>query len=144
MTQGIPDVEPLIFEQGTVKDLAAIGAWVERCCDGCGLDARTAYHIKLAVDEGCANVFEHGYRGRPGRIELECQRDALWLTIRIRDWGVVFDPESVDLPDTQVPLESRRIGGLGIYLMHQVMDRVTYDFDVEHGNTLTLAKRRPA
>jgi serine/threonine-protein kinase RsbW len=43
-------------------------------------------------------------------------------------------------PDLLSPLEERQIGGLGIYLMTRMMDEVTFDFDPDTGNLLTMVK----
>lgn len=135
-------VERLVIPLGTVRDLARIGAWTEACCAECGITGQAAYHVQLAVDEACANVFEHGYEGQPGPIQLEADGSAEALTIWIRDWGHSFDPASISKPNPATPLEERAIGGLGIYLIHQVMDEVVYHFDVGNGNKLKLVKRK--
>lgn len=135
-------MERLVIPLGTTRDLARIGGWVEACCVECQLEERAAYHVQLAVDEACANVFEHGYSGQPGPIQLEATYEANELTIWIRDWGHSFDPATISLPDPAASLNERPIGGLGIYLMHRVMDEVLYQFDVGNGNRLKMVKRK--
>jgi serine/threonine-protein kinase RsbW len=61
------------------------------------------------------------------------------LRIGLHDRGRPFDPTQVAPPDMNVPLEERPVGGLGMHLMHQLMDEVTYSFTPE-GNTLTMTK----
>ncbi len=133
-------VEPLVIPAGTIHDLARIGAWAEACCQECGIAGQAAYHIQLAVDEACANVFVHGYQGKPGPIQLEAAGSADALTISIRDWGRSFDPNSVPFPNPVTPIEERAVGGLGIYVIHKVMDEVVYESDSGKGNVLKLVK----
>ena len=107
-----------------------------------GLDKRTLYEIQLAVDEACANVADHAYRGEePGDMEVSCYLENQLFTIRVRDWGRGFDPENVVVPDVDAPLEERTLGGLGLFIVRQVMDYVQFTVDPETGNELKMAKR---
>jgi anti-sigma regulatory factor (Ser/Thr protein kinase) len=107
-----------------------------------GIDGHTLYQIQLAVDEACANVVQHAYEGmEPGDMEVSCCLDDQALRIRVRDWGRGFDPEDVPEPDVDAPLEERCLGGLGLFLMKQAMDRVDYELDPVLGNELTMTKR---
>jgi len=110
-----------------------------------GLEDPLLYQIQLAVDEACANVVEHAYRDmEAGDMELLCSMGDGTFTIRVRDWGRGFDPEAVEVPDVEAPLEERNLGGLGLFLVRQVMDSVQFNFDAERGNELVLVKRLPS
>jgi anti-sigma regulatory factor (Ser/Thr protein kinase) len=137
-------VERLVIPLGTTRDLARIGSWTDACCAECDITGQAAYHVQLAVDEACANIFEHGYAGHPGPIQLEAEGTDDALTIWIRDWGQSFDPGISAAPNPATSIQERAIGGLGIFLMNRVMDEVTYHFDVGTGNSLKLVKKRPA
>ena len=128
------------LEQGNFKDLALIADFVDTVCEGCIRDSRTLYHIKMAVDEACTNVFEHGYAGE-GPLEIEASCNSTRIRFRIRDWGATFDPTAVGSPDPSLSLEDRPLGGLGMHLMRQVMDHIEYSFDEEKGNCLLLEKQ---
>ena len=62
------------------------------------------------------------------------------VVITLRDHGRLFAPEEVLAPDMSVPLTKRRVGGLGMHLMYQLMDEVQFDF-TEDSNTLVMVKR---
>jgi len=106
-----------------------------------GLDSSTAYDLLLAVDEACTNVVQHAYGGEGGRIELEIEATGEGVRVTLCDWGQPFDPHSIPDPDVTAPLEQRPLGGLGLFLMRQTMDKVRFDFDPEKGNRLTMLKR---
>ena len=109
-----------------------------------GLEDRLLYQIQLAVDEACANVVEHAYRGlEAGDMELVCSLSGGAFTVRVRDWGRAFDPSSVEVPDIEAPLEERNLGGLGLFLVRQMMDAIKFHFDAERGNELVMVKRLP-
>jgi serine/threonine-protein kinase RsbW len=106
------------------------------------LDERTLYQVQLAVDEACANVVNHAYQGmEPGEMEIVCSLDDFGLSIRIRDWGSGFEVDEVSDPDVDAPLEERILGGLGLYLIRQVMDLVEYRRGSEGCNELVMTKR---
>lgn len=118
---------------------------VRRLAESAGFDQGALYEIQLAVDEVCANVVQHAYRdAEPGYMEISCFLEDQMLTIRVRDWGWGFDPDGVEVPDIEAPLEERTLGGLGLFIIRSVMDRVTFAFDPELGNELTMSKRLEA
>ena len=73
-------------------------------------------------------------------MDVEIERDDDCITIRLKDGGKPFNPLEREMPDTTLPLEERRIGGLGIFLTIKKMDEVTYDY-VDHMNILTIKKK---
>ena len=123
------------------SDLADIRRFVKETARELGLDEASIYALELAVDEACTNVMRHAYKAQEGRIEIQIQAVDDWVEVVIRDWGEPFDPESVPPPDLDAPLEERPIGGIGLFLMRQMMDRVDFQFSDVEGNTLTMAKR---
>ena len=60
--------------------------------------------------------------------------------IVITDTGKPFDPTARPEVDTTLSAEDRSIGGLGIHLIRQIMDRINYERSDEH-NILTLIKK---
>jgi serine/threonine-protein kinase RsbW len=126
-----------------LSQLETISTFVIETGHELGLDERSIYELHLAVDEACTNVIQHAYRGLGGWIEVAVEATQGGLQVIIHDRGEAFDPQAVPTPDPKTPLEQRPIGGLGLFLMRQVMDRVEFHFDPEHGNTLTMWKRLP-
>jgi serine/threonine-protein kinase RsbW len=104
------------------------------------LDERTLHTLHLVLDEACTNVIEHAYRGQGGAMEIALEVEDDCIRVVIRDWGLPFDPDAVPVPDVTAPLEDRPLGGLGVYLLREMMDEVRYEFSAQDGNTLTLVK----
>jgi serine/threonine-protein kinase RsbW len=114
---------------------------VARYAKQAGFDDQALYQIQLAVDEACANVVHHAYKGmEAGDMEVCCRHETDALVILVRDWGRGFDPTSVEDPDVDAPLEKRRFGGLGLFLLREAMDQVRFSFDPEKGNELRMSK----
>ena len=107
-----------------------------------GFLEKEIYSIQLAADEASSNIIEHAYAGvEDGKIEIDCSTAKGELKIVMRDKGKSFNPSSVPEPNVKADLSERKIGGLGIYLMHKLMDEVSYESSVEGGNVLTMVKR---
>jgi serine/threonine-protein kinase RsbW len=96
---------------------------------------------QLAVEEVITNTIVHGYKKAGGEIIISCQINLSNLEVRIKDSAPRFDPLSIPNPKLDGAIEERKIGGLGVYLVRQVMDKVFYQY--ENGkNILVLIKRR--
>jgi sigma-B regulation protein RsbU (phosphoserine phosphatase) len=125
-----------------LDQLEAIREFAARAAKDAGMDDSAVYAVELSMDEACTNVIEHAYEGKDGgEIECTCDKDDKNLTIIIHDHGKSFDPESIALPDLDADLDSRPIGGLGIFLMKRLMDEVRFEPLGEAGNVLTMVKR---
>ena len=126
---------------GRFDSLAAIGELVTRAAEDAGLDARAAYAVQMAVDEACTNIIEYAYGGEGrGDIECTCRIEEDGLTVILRDYGRPFDPDCVPEPDLKACLEDRKVGGLGLYFMRQLMDELRFEFTEDSGNVLTMVK----
>ncbi|HEV8128585.1 MAG TPA: ATP-binding protein, partial [Candidatus Eisenbacteria bacterium] len=96
-------------------------------------------NTKLAVDEACTNVVKHGYRESSGTIEVAITGNGREFTISIKDHGIPFDLRNVQSPDLTIYVENRKRGGLGVFLINQLMDDVRYHHGHD-GNTLSMTK----
>src|SRR5450759_3085378 len=129
---------PAKFEQ-----LDAIREFAAQAARDAGMDDSLIYAVELSMDEACTNIIEHAYEGiKGGEIECTCNSDDKNLTIMIRDHGKSFDPSSIALPDLDADLDSRPVGGLGVFLMKKLMDEVRFEPLGESGNVLTMIKHR--
>lgn len=124
-----------------LENLGTIRRFVQQAAEALESDPAAIPDVLLAVDEATTNIIIHGYRGRPGLIELEVSRADDALVIRLHDHAAPFDPTEVPPPDLTLPLDQRPVGGMGIYLMQQLMDEVTYHTTPQGGNWLTMLKR---
>ena len=100
------------------------------------------FQVNLALEELWLNVVNHGHDGGFHEVEIELTSEEEAVTIEITDDGKPFDPLQ-DAPDPSVnaPLGDRPIGGLGVYLVREMMDEMEYKRE-DGKNRLTLVKRR--
>jgi len=121
---------------------AAGRAFVEQACRRAGVDAASCFDLKLAVDEACANIIAHGYRGRSGgSIRIACASDEDSVRVTIVDRGRAFAPADLPAADVTSDWKERPLGGLGWHLIRQSVDEIDYEPDPAGGNRLTLVKR---
>ena len=124
------------------EQLDAIREFAAQAARDAGMDDSAIYAVELSMDEACTNVIEHAYEGMDGgEIECTCDSDGKNLTIIIHDHGKSFDPSTIALPDLDADLDSRQVGGLGVFLMKKLMDEVRFEPLGEAGNVLTMVKR---
>jgi len=125
-----------------MKNLTAISDMVLVFAKQAALSDDDTFAVQMAVDEACANVIEHAYRGRPdGMVSIEGSLTDDVVVLTIRDRGQPFDPQAVPRPDLAAPLSKRHEGALGLYLMEKLMDEVRFEFDAIKGNKLTMKKK---
>jgi serine/threonine-protein kinase RsbW len=126
------------------NDLAALTALAERV-DAFGAEQRLPANVVNAVnvvlDEAVSNAINHGYdAGARGEIVVRLRRRADGVLVEVEDDGRPFDPLQAPPPDLTLPLEQRPIGGLGIHLIRNLMDEVSYA-RVGGRNVLKMAKK---
>ena len=122
------------------RHLAEIRDFIQDAGEKIQIPEKTLGNTKLAVDEACTNVVRHSYKGRPGFIEVVLTGHLREYSVQIRDQGDSFDLRNVASPDLKMYVENRRRGGLGVYLMNQLMDDIRYHAGAD-GNVLTMTKR---
>ena len=104
------------------------------------LPAAVCHDVKLAFDELLNNTISYGFNDdAEHEIRISIERLADRLDIKIVDDGTPFDPLLKETPDVETSMEERGIGGLGIYLVRNLMDDVSYQHQ-EGKNIITLVK----
>jgi serine/threonine-protein kinase RsbW len=106
-----------------------------------GFSVEEILDTQLALEEAVTNVIVHGY-GKPGeQIVVSCHTSPDRIEIRLADTAPRFDPLSIPEPILESSIDKRSIGGLGVFLIRQVMDGVSYRY--ENGkNILVLTKKK--
>ena len=124
-----------------INVLGELRNFVESVAIHCGLGRDDAFAFKLAVDEICTNIIQYGYEGRePGLLSLSFRVDGNTAKLIIQDDGKFFPPDQAKSPDIEAGWENREIGGLGIFFVRELMDRVAYSKTGENLNQLILEK----
>jgi serine/threonine-protein kinase RsbW len=126
------DLDRLAELRRFVRDAAASSEAPIACLDD----------LVQAVDEAATNAIVHGYRGRPGWLELGVAFDGSRFTVTLEDGAPPFDPTSRPEPDLSIPPERRTPGGMGVHLMRASTDELNWQPRPGGGNILRLIRAR--
>ena len=133
-----PEVKLQMFSQP--RYLAAVRALVSTMSQRFGFNEMQCGQISLAVDEALCNVITHGYQRREdGRLWISfwaIDGDPTGIKIVVEDQAAQVDPEKIQPRD----LDDVRPGGLGVHIIREVMDEVSYERRSERGMKLTMIK----
>jgi serine/threonine-protein kinase RsbW len=124
-----------------LPELERINAAIDQFSQAHGWSPESLFHVQLVLEEVVANVISYGSGGHSlPRVSIKLIQEGPILSIEVSDDGVPFDPFQNADPDLNFSLDDRAIGGLGVYLVRQLMDSVSYQRDREK-NILSITKK---
>jgi serine/threonine-protein kinase RsbW len=128
-----------------LSELGRLGQAIEEFGRRAGLSSQTIFELQLAANEIVTNVVTYAYGDDHGKHEILVRLAAGGgeATLTIEDDGRPFDPSTASEPELDVPLEERRVGGLGIHLVRKLADAIEYRRAGDR-NVLVVRKRTPA
>lgn len=127
-----------------LSEIAVLAERIDAFCEENGLGADIAHAVNLSLDELLTNTISYGYeQGGRHVIDVDLGLHDGDLTVRISDDGRAFDPLDIAEPDVDAALDDRPVGGLGIYLVRQMMDAVTYRRHDDRNEVVLTKKARP-
>ncbi len=123
---------PVLTLPATVESLQTVFAFIDRV-----LPARFSAQkssIELVAEELLVNVFHYAYPEGSGDAEIELAETTVdskpLLSFIVKDWGKPFNPfAEVEDPDLTLGVESRPIGGLGVFLIRQMTESQSYRYE---------------
>ncbi len=123
-----------------MPEIAVVNETFEAFAKEFGIPATIAMKFNVIFEELLNNIVTYAYSdGDEHDIEVRMGLAGNRLTVIITDDGVPFNPLSAEAPDTDLSLEDREIGGLGIHLVRNLIDDVTYQRRIDK-NVMTLVK----
>ena len=127
--------------KNNVSDVPRLCSFQDSVYAKMNIEPSLAKKLRLAVEEAVVNVMEYAYSAsRVGSIEVRMMTDGHLLKVMIIDMGAPFDPTTIAKADTTLSAKERKIGGLGIFLVREIMDSINYE-RVDDRNILTLTKK---
>ena len=124
-----------------LKRVPRLNEFIDDVSEANGFDMATIMQINLAIEEAVVNVMNYAYpEGTKGDITIEAKSNGTEMIFIISDTGKPFDPTAKPEVDITKSAEDRAIGGLGIHLIRQIMDRINYE-RIDGHNILTLIKK---
>ena len=132
---GIHTIRHSIVMRNDIQQIPTLAEWVESLA----IPAVLNMSINLALEEAVTNVMLYAYPDGKGKVLIEAEKNDKQITFIISDNGIPFDPTSSPEADITLSAEERSIGGLGIHLVRQIMDHISYERK-DDTNILTLVK----
>jgi serine/threonine-protein kinase RsbW len=105
-----------------------------------GLDKNLILKILTACEEIIVNVIKYAYPVEKGYIEISIDNNEGNISIAFADSGIPFNPLKKEDADVELKIEERKAGGLGIFLVKNIMDDVNYEYKNKN-NILTIKKK---
>ncbi len=130
----------LVLKNDT-SELERVMSYISEVCLQKSIPPDIEYDLNLALDEMIINVAKHAFpEGEEHNFTVQVSMDDDEFVARIEDDGKEFNPTEYPNPDLNAPLEARKEGGLGIYLVRQIMTSIEYQ-RVGGKNVVTLRKK---
>lgn len=135
-------MEKLLTLHNQISEIEKLAFFVEEIGEVCSLDPSLVFNLNLVLEEAVTNVVLYAYpTDEDHTLTLHATDSNATLTFTLKDQGKPFNPiEEAPEVDTTLSAEEREIGGLGIFLIQQMMDEVGYEYK-DGSNILTMSKK---
>ena len=134
-------MEKTIILANEISEISRVYDFIEDIGNEFSLTPDVIFNLNLVLEEAVVNIINYAYPKE--------EHESIYLSARLHegsaifvltDTGKEFDPTMVPDADITMSAEERQIGGLGIFLIRQIMNEVKYE-RIEGKNVLTLEKK---
>ncbi len=138
---GSQKMEKRLVLLNQLAELTTMNRFIDDLAVQWDLSDALAMTLNLVVEEAFTNIVQYAFDDdHPHEIELLVSKEDHTLRLLLQDDGIAYDPTGREDPDTGLSVEEREIGGLGVFLIKQMMDHVTYE-RVGDKNRLIMEKQ---
>ncbi|MDO4869922.1 MAG: ATP-binding protein [Bacillota bacterium] len=140
-------VDTLTFEseeleiEADIENLPEVMSFIEKRLEKTDCSLKDINQISVAAEEIFSNISHYAYAPETGAayIRVETSEDPITVTLTFMDGGMPYDPLSKEDPDVALSADEREIGGLGIFLVKNIMDDIEYKY--ENGKNILILKK---
>ena len=134
-------MEKSIILANDISEISRLYEFIEELGDDFSLSPDIVFNLNLVLEEAVVNVIHYAYPKEEHQfIFLSARMNDDSIVFVLTDTGMEFDPTTVPDADVTLSADDRQIGGLGIFLIRQIMNEVKYE-RIEGKNVLTLEKK---
>ena len=127
--------------ENQIGELSSLADKIDELAEEWELSPALAMNMNLVIEEAVSNIIFYAFNDdNKHEIRISISLENSSLTIKIIDDGIPFNPLAQQQPNITLPAEERPVGGLGIFLISQIMDEMNYARQ-KNQNILTLIKR---
>ena len=121
-------------------ELSSVLSFIKEGLERYNLGFKMLSQFKLVSEEIFINIVNYAYSKSNGKCKIQIDyADDSKVKIIFMDSGVPFNPLEKEEPDITLSAEDRDIGGLGIFITKQIMDKIEYKYE-DGQNILTIIK----
>lgn len=134
-------MEKSIVLVNDISEIARLNEFVEEIGNDFSLSPGVVFNITLVLEEAVVNIINYAYpKEKHESIYLSAKLYNDSIVLVLTDTGKEFDPTMAPETDITLSADERPIGGLGIFLIRQIMNEVRYE-RIDGKNVLTLEKK---
>ena len=133
-------MQELIIE-ARLENLDAVNDFVHNSIADVECSKKVVMQLGVIVEEIFVNIASYSYPEKVGMatIQSKIQENPAAITLTFIDNGIKYNPLEKDDPDLELSAEERDIGGLGIYLVKNMVEEISYSY-ADNKNILTITK----
>lgn len=134
-------MEKSIILANDISEISRLYEFVEEFGNDFELSPDIVFNLNLVLEEAVVNIINYAYpKEEHESIYLSARMHEGSIVLVLTDTGKEFDPTAAPEADVTLSADDRQIGGLGIFLIRQIMNEVKYE-RIEGKNVLTLEKK---
>lgn len=134
-------MEKSIILANDISQISRLNAFIEEIGNELSLSMDVIFNLNLVLEEAVVNIINYAYpKEEHELIYLSARMHEGSIIFVLSDTGKEFDPTAAPDVDVTLSADERQIGGLGIFLIRQIMNEVKYE-RIEGKNVLTLEKK---
>ena len=128
--------------KSTLENVEVLTGIIDSELESVGCPTKAIMQVDVAIDEIFSNIVNYGYDCENEEIVIKYDVDPKDKSISITfvDSGKSYNPLDKDDPNISEDAETRKIGGLGIYIVKKTMDNMVYKYE-NNKNYLTIIKK---
>ncbi len=111
----------------SMEELNRLSAFVDELAADWAIPNAAMFNINLALDELVSNIIKYGYGESGHPVFIEFGLDSGMIGITLEDSGSAFNPLDTPAPDIHESLEDRKVGGLGIHFVRNIVNDIQYE-----------------
>lgn len=134
-------MEKTIILANDISEISRLYEFIEELGSEFSLAPDIVFNLNLVLEEAVVNIINYAYpKEEHQSIYLSARLHEGSIILVLTDTGKEFDPTAAPEADVTLSADDRQIGGLGIFLIRQIMNEVRYE-RIEGKNVLTLEKK---
>ena len=134
-------MEKSIILANDIAEVSRLATFIEEVGEAFALTPDVVLNLNLVIEEAVVNIINYAYpKEQHEYIYLSAHLHEGSIVLVLTDTGKEFDPTLAPEADITLSADEREIGGLGIFLIRQIMNEVKYE-RIDGKNVLTLGKK---